>query len=308
MVEKKPRERTTILKPAAVVSEYAKPGSEPWLALDSLSSAIKPNSSLSHRFLLGFTLIWASTPRWFHFALSRLVRWLCEWRISRFYLPIYCRFEYPKTYRLDRFIPASGASSYASFQDFFMRKLKYAVILGDALLWPCDGIVCEIDRIEDMRLVSIKGQTTDIRKVFSDGSIAISKDYFFVNIFLHNRDYHRIHAPVSGLVTRIEKIPGVLLVLRPWAYELNPSLPALTNERINIDITSAEGEIWYLSIVGGPGVSTIHLAENVQIGKNFCAGEELAAFAIGSTCCMAVPKSILAKPGLIVEVGQRILA
>ena len=113
-------------------------------------------------------------------------------------------------------------------------------------------------------------------------------EIYFSNIFLHNNNYHRIHAPVNGKISRIEHIPGDLVLLRPWAYK-NPSLPALRNERINVDIVDEEGKTWYLSIVGGPGVGAIVLGDKTTLGSSVEIGKEIATFLLGSTCCIASP-------------------
>ncbi|MCX6132053.1 MAG: phosphatidylserine decarboxylase [Proteobacteria bacterium] len=294
-----------------ISSEHSRSQSPSTLSLSmkqaSLHAGAWPKTKIQLRFLLIFTAIWASTPRWIHFALSRAIQFLCELRVSRFYIPLYCRLEYSNANILDRFCPASGAHKYRSFQDFFMRRLKQSIVADKGQLWPCDGVVCEIESVDAIRQVLIKGEPKEIRAVFGSKPESIPKGYYFTNIFLHNRDYHRIHTPVAGKISRIEHVPGVLFVLRPWAYESSPSLPALTNERINIDIESDEGSIWFLSIVGGPGVSTIILEHDICPGRALRAGEEIAAFAIGSTCCLASPVRIAGKKGLWVRAGEPIL-
>ena len=107
---------------------------------------------------------------------------------------------------------------------------------------------------------------------------------------MHNKNYHRIHAPISGTITRIQHVPGDLIILRPWIYKQNPSLPAFRNERYNIDITDDKGRVWYLSVVGDPAVGTIELSKLIQVGNSVEKLDELALFLLGSTCCMAAPE------------------
>ena len=121
---------------------------------------------------------------------------------------------------------------------------------------------------------------------------------------LHNNNYHRIHAPVKGKVTRMERIDGDLVLLRPWAYK-QPSTPALRNERINIDIIDEQDRKWYLSIVGGPGVGSIVVIDGIEVGTEVNVGEEISLFLLGSTCCIASPESNEAsKNGDIVYMGD----
>jgi len=204
----------------------------------------------------------------------------------------YCRINYRDSQYLDNFRPASGKSHYQNFQDFFSRSFaKPPNILSEAV-WGCEGLLCEYGKVAEMLLVKVKGQKKHLRTIFGDGGNDIPDDYYFSNVFLHNNNYHRIHAPVSGIITRIEHIPGDLVVLRPWIYKKDPSLPALRNERYNVDIITDSGSKWFLSIVGGPAVGTVLLKSGMQLGSNVAIGQEIATFLLGSTCCIAAPKPL----------------
>jgi phosphatidylserine decarboxylase len=111
-----------------------------------------------------------------------------------------------------------------------------------------------------------------------------------VNIFLHNNDYHRLHSPIDGKVERVEHVEGELVVLRPWIYPENPSIPAFRNERMNLMMREkGTEELWFLSIIGGPAVGGIRLEEKVEQKSELVVGEELGTFLLGSTLCMAAP-------------------
>lgn len=226
--------------------------------------------------------------------------------ISRFIIKPYSQIQYKhkdKSY-LEKFVPASGNPRYQSFQDFFTRKLKYAPELNGDHTWPCEGIICENGRVDKIPTVKVKGQVRDLRMIFGAAGDSIPGDYHYSNVFLHNRDYHRIHAPVSGKVSRVEHIPGELVLLRPWIYPNDPSQPALRNERYNVDITDKAGKTWYMSIVGGPAVGTIMLDKKTSLNGQVKVGEEIATFLLGSTCCMASPIKISKKVGDNVSIGQ----
>ena len=205
---------------------------------------------------------------------------------------------------MSRFVPASGSKSYQNFQDFFTRKLKEPPELKGNSTWPCEGILCEYDQVGQLPQVIVKKEKRDLRTIFGEGGSRIPDDYYFSNVFLHNKDYHRIHAPISGQITRIEHIPGDLVLLRPWIYPEDPSHPALRNERYNVDITDRRGKTWYLSIVGGPAVGTVKLSEKSCLQSYITAGEEIATFLLGSTCCMASPLPVNKRVGQPVWIGE----
>ncbi|HEY5691418.1 MAG TPA: phosphatidylserine decarboxylase [Cyclobacteriaceae bacterium] len=222
-------------------------------------------------------------------SLSKFYAQLYNNTYSRHIIGPYCRFNYDDTSYLDQFKPASGNSTYQSFQDFFTRVFKKPLLINSETVWPCEGLLCANGKVGETELVNVKGQQRHLRTIFGELGKAIPDDYYFSNVFLHNNNYHRIHSPVTGTVTQIEHIPGDLVVLRPWIYKNDPSLPALRNERINVGIKSRQGEHWFLSIVGGPAVGSILLAQGLSIGSWVFIGEELGTFLLGSTCCIASP-------------------
>lgn len=261
-----------------------------------------PNSvSLSSRL---FFIFWNRIPPILKKFLMRVYTQFYDTTWSRFIIPYYCKRHYKDPAYLNKFIPSSGAESYQSFQDFFARRFKTSPEIASPTIWPCEGILCEQGQVANLPEVNIKGEKRALRTIFGANGSSIPDNYYFSNIFLHNMHYHRIHAPVSGTITRIEHIPGDLQILRPWFYQQDPSYPALTNERVNVDLLTTEGKHWHLSIVGGPAVGSIVMAPGIEIGAEVPVGGEIATFLLGSTCCIASPVSPdQSKLGKLVEVG-----
>lgn len=221
--------------------------------------------------------------------LSKTFLFFANNRLSKYLIPVYCRLNYKDKEYIEKFRPAIGQHNYLNFQDFFIRKLRKKVEPSYEYIWPCEGLLCETGILREIDTIKIKNQIQQVEKIFGNTHEVIPQNYYYSNVFLHNNNYHRIHAPVSGKISRIEHIPGKLIMLRPWFYGSQPSYPALRNERINLDIDTGNGEKWYLSIVGGLGVGTIILANNIVLGANVSIGNELGFFMIGSTCCILSP-------------------
>nr|WP_298789639.1 phosphatidylserine decarboxylase [uncultured Allomuricauda sp.] len=235
--------------------------------------------------------VWGNIP-------SNLQRSISAWYTSFYNKPIskkiiepYVRINYSDKNYLEKFKPPNGKTDFECFQDFFIREFKALPRVESPYVWPCEGLLCDEERIDNLRLVCIKSDIRTVAAVFGIGDRKIPKDYTFTNVFLHNKNYHRIHSPINGTISRIQHLPGDLVVLRPWIYKENPSLPAFRNERYNIDILDENGKTWYLSIVGGPAVGTIALAKNIAVGSKVSKLQELSLFYLGSTCCMAAPIS-----------------
>lgn len=249
--------------------------------------------------------IWGNLPSSWQRALSGFYAQVYNKSYSKYVIGPYCKFNYNDPTYLLQFKPASGNSSYQSFQDFFTRVYKEPPKINSESAWPCEGLLCEYGKVKETELVKVKGHKRHLRTIFGSMGNQIPDDYFFSNIFLHNNNYHRIHSPVDGVINSIEHIPGDLVVLRPWIYKNDPSLPALRNERVNVSIKSRQGEDWFLSIVGGPAVGTIVMSEELGLGSMIKIGQELGTFLLGSTCCIASPVPLKnSKLGQQVSVGS----
>ena len=235
--------------------------------------------------------LWGSLPSTLQRRISSWYSSLYTRSYSKKIIGPYLRVNYRDKNYLQKFKPPNGKKEFDNFQDFFTREFKELPKNQSAYVWPCEGLLCDMGSAADTTISNIKGDKRSIEAIFQIGKVPIPEDYYFTNVFLHNKNYHRIHAPVSGTVSRIQHVPGDLVILRPWIYKQNPSLPALRNERYNIDIEDIWGRTWYLSIVGGPAVGTIALPKHMTVGSKVEKLEEIALFYLGSTCCMAAPET-----------------
>ncbi len=248
--------------------------------------------------------LWGILPGGAQRKISRVYANIYNRRWTKHLIKPYVRAHYDDPNYLDNYLPASQSNDYRSFQDFFTRVLKFPPQIISDTIWACEGLLCEYGKVSELELVKVKGQKRHLRAVFGEGGYSIPDDYYFSNVFLHNNNYHRIHAPINGTVTRIEHVPGDLVLLRPWAYK-DPSLPALRNERINVDVVDNKGRKWYMSIVGGPGVGSIVLTHSTFVGASVLIGQEVATFLLGSTCCVAAPEPcVKSQVGDQVEMGD----
>ncbi len=233
--------------------------------------------------------VWGAIPSPFQKKMSKVYANLYNKPFSKHLIRPYVRFYYNDPNYLEKFKPPFEKEDFHSFQDFFIREFKELPDIDTPYVWSSEGLLCDVGRIRDIRTTSVKGEIRTPSTVFGLADGEIPKDHTFTNVFLHNKNYHRIHVPTSGTITRIQHIPGDLVVLRPWIYKQNPSIPAFRNERYNVDIKDEYGKTWYLSIVGGPAVGTIELAEDIEVGVTVDKLDQLALFYLGSTCCMAAP-------------------
>lgn len=214
-----------------------------------------------------------------------------RWRMSALFIAPFCRRYDIDQAQMNLYLPASGGQQYKSFQDFFTRKLRLTFnCANDAIIAPCQGFVCENGPVSELSDIKVKGRMFTIKTIFDDASNKIKDSYTFVNIFLHNHNYHRFHSPVGGTILSIRNISGHLNFLRPWFYERkNVSSPSFINERYVLEIADNKERSWFLSFVGGMGVGNIKLTDGLNVGSVIRCGDELGYFLLGSTCCIAAP-------------------
>jgi len=233
--------------------------------------------------------IWGSLPSPIQRSISNWYTTMYNTSFSKHFIKPYLWMNYSGRHYLDKFLPPDGKTQFETFQDFFIRRFRSLPNTSSKWVWPCEDLLCEEGTVGAIKVAQVKHDLRNVETIFGLKKGEIPPHYSFVNVFLHNKNYHRIHAPVEGKVVRIEHIQGDLVVLRPWIYKQDPSLPAFRNERYTIDLKDDQGRIWYLSIVGGPAVGTIALNPQIHIGAQIKKISEIALFYLGSTCCMAAP-------------------
>jgi phosphatidylserine decarboxylase len=202
-------------------------------------------------------------------------------------------------------------ASYASFNEFFTRALRPgARPLADAdFICPVDGRISQFGAIEDDQIFQAKGHkfsTTAL--VGGDRELAAQFQHgSFANLYLSPRDYHRIHMPCDGKLTRMIYVPGELFSVNPTTARGIPGLFA-RNERVVCVFDTASGPfvmtlvgativgsmatVWH-GVVNPPRHSSVqewtYADQDIVLKK----GDELGRFLLGSTVVMLFPKDKL---------------
>ncbi|MGL3822863.1 archaetidylserine decarboxylase [Sphingopyxis sp. R3-92] len=218
--------------------------------------------------------------------------------------------------------------SYASFNDFFTRPLKAgARPLADAdFICPVDGAISQFGAIDDHHIVQAKGHrftTTDL--LGGDTALAATfRDGSFANLYLSPKDYHRLHMPCDGELSRMIYVPGSLFSVNPTTARGVPGLFA-RNERVICLFESPSHGRFAMILVGATIVGSIatvwhgvvnakrsgkisewsYVSREVTLRK----GEEMGRFLLGSTIVMLFEKDVIAfnpqwYPERLVRLGE----
>lgn len=179
---------------------------------------------------------------------------------------------------------AEPPESFASFNDFFSRKLKPEArpIAPAAAILPADGRHLAFP-IADAGTTTIyaKGQAFDLPKLLGDAALAQRfRGGAIVCSRLCPTDYHRFHFPVAGTPSAPRRIGGALFSVNPIA--LSQRIAYLwENKREIVEIDSpAFGKVVQV-IVGATNVGTI--CTTFEAGKFYEKGAELGYFRFGGS-------------------------
>lgn len=230
---------------------------------------------------------------------------------------------YVGKYRVDLTECEGELADYGSLTDFFTRALKPGVRPVDpaprAIVSPCDGMAYAVGRIEGGKIPQSDGKSYDVRELLGGDDRYEGGD--FAVLYLSPRDYHRVHVPREGAVTRYSYLPGALWPVFPAATRRIDALFA-RNERLTSWITSDLGE-YALVMVGAFGVGRMRVVYDPLVtneGKprsdvalsppaEFERAAEIGRFEMGSTVILVFPPNTVEwtiTPGDPVRVGSRV--
>ena len=224
----------------------------------------------------------------------------------------------------------SSIASYPTFNAFFTRALKPGArpLAAAPLICPVDGAISQFGRIDRDQIFQAKGHRYSTTAVLG-GNAALAAQFeggHFATIYLSPKDYHRIHMPCDGVLTRMIYVPGELFSVNPTTARGVPGLFA-RNERVvclfdapqgafalvlvGATIVGSMATVWH-GVINPPRLADVrewaYSAGQVSLKK----GDEMGRFLLGSTGVLLFPKSLAAPlqfnpawvPGRAVRLGE----
>ncbi len=222
-----------------------------------------------------------------------------------------------RSYRIETAEAEFPVDRYPTMGDFFIRRLKPGArpIAPHPLVCPVDGTLTQSGRFDpaDPRLKQVKGIDYALQDLVGpDWDLGEYRSGAFLTIYLAPYNYHRIHAPIAGKVTRCAHIPGALWPVNTWSVSHIPGL-FVVNERILVELDGEEGKA-VVAMVGATNVGRITLdfhpgmignpaprvpaslwtpPSPVHLGK----GQGLGCFELGSTVILILSEKLARKVG-----------
>lgn len=211
-------------------------------------------------------------------------------------------------YKIDLSELENKITDFPSLQAFFTRKLKAGArpldTTPNAVISPADGVISQYGKIEDNRLIQVKGKYYTLDKLLKDSRyITRFQNGSFMTIYLSPHNYHRVHAPLSGKITALNYIKGTLFPVNSLSVNNIDEL-FIVNERVVTYIEDPSFGTCAVVMVGATNVGAISMAftdlttnhpgvkaqkrhfDNVDI----TAGDELGCFNFGSTVVLLFEK------------------
>lgn len=258
-------------------------------------------------------------------AFSRGVGWASRLRVpSALRAPLYSGFAW--RYGVDLSEVDRPLDEFERFDDFFCRPLPGGardIAPGDALLSaPCDGVLSEYGVTSEGRCIQAKGISYTVSGLLAD-EVAARRllGGTFATIYLAPHNYHRVHAPLPGLVTGYRHVPGARYPVNSLSVRTVPGV-FLRNERLVTYMQTPLGAM-ALVMVAATGVGHITVSYEPELatpaggpdrgaktydpGRPLEKGDELGMFHLGSTVILLFEPDrvkIEVPPGSPVRLGQ----
>ncbi|MGP5211905.1 archaetidylserine decarboxylase [Psychrobacter alimentarius] len=196
-------------------------------------------------------------------------------------------------------------NAYESFNDFFTRELKEDArpidTTADGIVSPADGVISQLGQISDHKMLQAKGRYYDVGQLLADSEDGrYFADGSFATVYLAPSNYHRVHMPFAGTLTKTRYVPGTLFSVNNTTAANVPDLFA-RNERLVCLFDTQYGKaavvmVGAMIVAGIETVATGKIARTDDVQESdhdmrFEKGEELGRFYLGSTAIVILPKA-----------------
>ena len=236
---------------------------------------------------------WVATRRW-----GRLTTRLIAWFV--------------KKYRVNMAEAAEpDLAAYPCFNDFFTRALAPGArpLADSTWVCPVDGAISQFGAIAQDQIFQAKGHAySTTALVGGDAALAAQfENGSFATIYLSPRDYHRIHMPCDGRLTRMVYVPGDLFSVNPTTARGVPGLFA-RNERVvcvfdtdhgplvltlvGATIVGSMATVWH-GVVNPPRLPQVTEWHYDSGAVTLRKGDEMGRFLLGSTVVLLWPQATL---------------
>ncbi|HEX4843504.1 MAG TPA: archaetidylserine decarboxylase [Limnobacter sp.] len=269
----------------------------------------------------------------FNFLLTnRIPRIFSSWLMGKLSKISHPWFAQPALWLWRRFadlqLHEAQARSFNSIHACFTRTLKPDARPIDTeveVVSPCDGILGASGLIDHGVLMQVKGFPYTLEDLLVDPDMAYRfQGHRYVTIRITASMYHRMHAPLDGMVEQVDYIHGDTWNVNPVALKRVQKL-FCKNERAVLSCKTTSGEPFAVVPVAAILVAGIRLhctgqvfnpqyrgPQRVRTYTPMQKGEEIGWFEHGSTVVLLLPGRLNLVEGLLegsrLRMGQALLS
>lgn len=206
---------------------------------------------------------------------------------SRFIIPSFAR-----TYKINIDEMQQPLTEYNSLHDFFIRKLKDNARTfphsNDQVISPVDAVIEDCGEISREQSIAVKGKSYSILEML--GKEEMVDKYTggqFMVLYLSPTDYHRIHSPISGSITKQWSLGSKSYPVNKYGMKWGKDTLSKNYRTVTEIKTNFHTHICMVK-VGAMFINSIVLSHQ---GNNLILGEEMAYFSFGSTVVLLFEKN-----------------
>lgn len=216
---------------------------------------------------------------------SAILKKFSQSRVSAILIP-----SYAKIYNINQAEMEKSLTEFPTLHDLFVRQLKKDSRQIDqtenTVISPVDAVIEETGIITDSKEMIVKNKRYQVAEMLgNEKSLAKYIGGTFLILYLSPSHYHRIHSPISGVITKQWELgqksyPVNRLGLKYGRDPLSKNFRKITEIKVN-DSSVAMVKVGAMFV---NSIETTHKSDTVE------KGEEIAYFTFGSTVILLFEK------------------
>ncbi|MCC3356640.1 phosphatidylserine decarboxylase [Bacillus sp. REN16] len=235
---------------------------------------------------------------------SAILKKFSQSRVSAILIP-----SYAKIYKINQAEMEKNLTDFATLHDLFVRQLNKNSRQIDqqenSVISPVDGVIEEIGMITLNKEMIVKNKHYSIQEMLGDEeSLAKYVGGTFFILYLSPSHYHRIHSPISGIITKQWELGRKSYPVNRLGLKYGRE-PLSKNFRKITEIRAVDSFVGVVKV----GAMFINSIETTHTSDSVKKGEEIAYFSFGSTVILLFEKDGFTinpeiKPATNIKVGE----
>lgn len=238
---------------------------------------------------------------------SSIIKGFAQSNLSKKIIPAYM-----KHFNIDPAEMPCHLREFSTLHDFFVRPLKLNSrnidTTANGIISPVDATIETFGDISYDGVFHVKGKAYTLYDML--GSDKIGKEYEkgkFIILYLSPAEYHRIHSPIDGKVTRQYVLGKKSYPVNKWGLAYGKETIS-GNYRLLTELLMPNDKRCFHIKVGAMFVNSIELTNRELEWKK---GEEVGYFSFGSTVVLLFEEGSMEfsneiTPGKFIRMGERV--